>query len=143
VLSCGKQPKQRDTRIQAIQKEVPVMKLWDRIHRGMEAGFDSALAAVHAITEKAGESIELTYLRREKARCETQLTRILAEVGNTVYEKVSESRLDDVSEQLGIKDLIIELAENEARIVAIDTKLRKALKAQDTSRAAGGEGKAG
>jgi hypothetical protein len=143
VLSCGKQPKQRDTRIQAIPKEVPVMKLWDRIHRGMEAGFDSALAAVHAITEKAGESIELTYLRREKARCETQLTRILAEVGNTVYEKVSESRLDDVSEQLGIKDLIIELAENEARIVAIDTKLRKALKAQDTSRAAGGQGKAG
>jgi hypothetical protein len=143
VLSCGKQPKQRDTRIQAIQKEVPVMKLWDRIHRGMEAGFDSALAAVHAITEKAGESIELTYLRREKARCETQLTRLLAEVGNTVYEKVSESRLDDVTEQLGIKDLIIELAENEARIVAIDTKLRKALKAQDTSRAAGGEGKAG
>jgi len=48
-----------------------------------------------------------------------------------------------VTEQLGIKDLIIELAENEARIVAIDTKLRKALKAQDTSRAAGGEGKAG
>jgi hypothetical protein len=143
VLSCGKQPKQRDTRIQAIQKEVPVMKLWDRIHRGMEAGFDSALAAVHAITEKAGESIELTYLRREKARCETQLTRLLAEVGNTVYEKVSESRLDDVTEQLGIKDLIIELAENEARIVAIDTKLRKALKAQDTSRDAGGEGKAG
>ena len=119
------------------------MKLWDRIHRGMEAGFDAALAAVHAITEKAGESIELTYLRREKARCETQLTRLLAEVGNTVYEKVSESRLDDVTEQLGIKGLIIELAENEARIVAIDTKLRKALKAQDTSRAAGGEGKAG
>jgi hypothetical protein len=118
------------------------MKLWDRIHRGMEAGFDAALVAVHAITEKAGESIELTYLRREKARCETQLTRLLAEVGNTVYEKVSESRLDDVTEQLGIKDLIIELAQNEARIVAIDTKLRKALKAQDTSRAAGGEEKA-
>jgi hypothetical protein len=32
------------------------MKLWDRIQRGMEAGFNAALSAVHAITEKAGES---------------------------------------------------------------------------------------
>jgi hypothetical protein len=33
------------------------MKLWDRIQRGMDAGFDSALSAVHAITEKAGEGM--------------------------------------------------------------------------------------
>jgi len=33
------------------------MKLWDRIQRGMEAGFDAATSAVHTITEKAGEGI--------------------------------------------------------------------------------------
>ena len=31
------------------------MKLWNRIQRGMEEGFDAALSAVHSITEKAGE----------------------------------------------------------------------------------------
>jgi hypothetical protein len=30
-------------------------KLWDRIQRGMEAGFDAAMSAVYRITEKAGE----------------------------------------------------------------------------------------
>lgn len=104
------------------------MKLWDRIQRGMEAGFDAALSAVHAITEKAGEGIELTRLRREKARLETQITRRLAELGNAVYEKISAERLDDVSEKLGVKALFLEIAENEARMVDIDRRLSKELK---------------
>jgi hypothetical protein len=110
--------------------EVRKMKLWDRIQRGMDAGFDSALSAVHAITEKAGEGIELTRLRREKARLETQVTRRLAELGNEVYEKISADRLDDISEKLGVKALILEIAENEARMVDIDRRLSKELKAQ-------------
>jgi len=107
------------------------MKLWDRIHNGMEAGFDASISAVHAITEKAGESIELTRARREKSRYETQLTRLLAELGNTVYEKVSEGRLDDIAEQLGIKDKITEIAEREARMVEIDRKIGKEIKIQE------------
>ena len=103
------------------------MKLWDRIQRGMEAGFDAALSAVHAITEKAGEGIELTRLRREKARLETHLTRLLAELGNAVYEKISAERLDDTSEKLAIKDLLINIAESEARMVNIDRSLKKEL----------------
>ena len=63
------------------------IKLWDRIQRGMEAGFDAAKSAVHNITEKAGEGIELTRLRREKARIETQVTRRLAELGNARVRK--------------------------------------------------------
>ena len=76
------------------------MKLWDRIKRGMDAGFDAAVAAVYNITEKAGESIELTRLRREKVRLETDLTKHLAGLGNVVYEKISEARLDEVTEKL-------------------------------------------
>lgn len=110
------------------------MKLWDRIQRGMEAGFDAALTAVHNITEKAGEGIELTRLRREKARLETQLTRLLAELGNTVFEKISEGRRDDVAAELGIKDRLVELASYEAGIVDIDLKLEKELKAQSKDR---------
>jgi len=101
------------------------MKLWDRIYKGMEAGFDASISAVHAITEKAGESIELTRARREKSRYETQLTRLLAEVGNAVYDKVSEGRLDDIAEQLEIKDKIREIAEKEAWMVEIDRKIGK------------------
>jgi len=103
------------------------MKLWDRMQRGMEAGFDSALSAVHVMTEKAGEGIELTRLRREKARLETQVTRRLAELGNTVYEKISGERLDDIAEALGIKDMLVEIAENEARMEYIDRMLEKEL----------------
>jgi hypothetical protein len=103
------------------------MKLWDRIQRGMEAGFDAALSAVHTITEKAGEGIELTRLRREKARLETQLTRSLAELGNDVYEKISSERLDDIAEKLGIKDVIKSIAESEARMVDFDRNLKKEL----------------
>ena len=104
------------------------MKLWDRIQRGMDAGFDSAISAVHTLTEKAGEGIELTRLRREKARLETQLTRSLAELGNTVYDKISTERLDDVAVQLGIKDRIIEIARMDAHMVDIDKKLGKEIK---------------
>lgn len=103
------------------------MKLWDRIQRGMEDGFDAALSAVHAITEKAGEGIELTRLRREKARLETQLTRRLAELGNAVYEKVSVERLDDISRQLEIKDILLDIAQSEARMVDIDRRINKEL----------------
>ena len=106
------------------------MKLWDRIQRGMESGFDAALTTVHNITEKAGEGIELTRLRREKARLETQSTRLLAELGNAIFEKISEERLDDIAEKLGIKGKLIELASHEARIIEIDRKLGKELKAQ-------------
>ncbi len=104
------------------------MKLWERISRGMEAGFDAALAAVHNITERAGESIEVTRLRREKARYETALTRLLAELGNAVYEKISEEQLTEIAERLGIKEKILEIAENEARMVEIDRCLEKELK---------------
>ncbi|MFW6099672.1 MAG: hypothetical protein ACOC79_04160 [Thermodesulfobacteriota bacterium] len=103
------------------------MKLWDRMQRGMEAGFDSALSAVHVMTEKAGEGIELTRLRREKARLETQVTRRLAELGNAVYEKISGERLDDIAEALGIKDMLVEIAESEARMEYIDRSLEKEL----------------
>ncbi|MBN2062169.1 MAG: hypothetical protein JW882_17335 [Deltaproteobacteria bacterium] len=103
------------------------MKLWDRIQRGMEAGFDAGLSAVHVITEKAGEGIELTRLRREKARLETQVTRMLAELGNAVYEKISAERLDDITEKLGIKDLLLDIAKSEARMVDIDRNLNKEL----------------
>ena len=101
------------------------IKLWDRIQRGMEAGFDAAMSAVYTITEKAGEGIELTRLRREKARLETQTTRRLAELGNTVFEKISEQRLDDITEKLEIKDMILDIAQDEARMVDIDKRLNK------------------
>lgn len=106
------------------------MKLWDRIQRGMDAGFDASLAAVHSITEKAGESIELTRTRREKSRYETQITRLLAEIGNSVYEKISKDRLNKIAEQLEIKDKLAEIAEQEARIAEIDRKIGKELKSK-------------
>jgi len=108
------------------------MKLWDRIKRGMDAGFDAAVSAVHNITEKAGESIELTRLRREKARLETDLTKHLAELGNAVYEKISEARLDDVTEQLQIKEKMLEIAREDARMVDIDRRLDKELQKKET-----------
>jgi len=104
------------------------IKLWDRIERGMEEGFDAALSAVHVITEKAGEGIELTRLRREKARLETQVTRQLAELGNAVYDKISGERLEDVAEKLGVKAVMMEISENEARMIDIDRSLNKELK---------------
>jgi len=104
------------------------MKLWDRIQRGMEAGFDAAIAAVHTITAKAGEGIELTRLRREKVRTETQITRRLAELGNTIFEKISAERNDEIAEKLGIKDILIEVAQDEAKMVEIDRRLKDALK---------------
>lgn len=107
------------------------MKLWDRIQRGMEAGFDASLAAVHAVTEKAGEGIELTRSRREKARLETQLTRLLAELGNQVYETVSEKRLNEIAKQLGVDEKIKEIAASDARMVDIDKKIGKELKVQE------------
>jgi hypothetical protein len=109
------------------------VKLWDRIQRGMEAGFDAAMSAVHTITEKAGEGIELTLLRREKARLETQVTRSLAELGNIVFEKISEERLNDVAEKLNIQEKLIEIAENEARMVDIDRRLKKELEKPDNT----------
>jgi hypothetical protein len=93
----------------------------------MEEGFDAALSAVHTITEKAGEGIELTRLRREKVRLETHVTRKLAELGNAVYEKISAERLDDVTEKLDIKNLLVEIAENEAHMVNIDRRLNTEL----------------
>jgi poly-gamma-glutamate capsule biosynthesis protein CapA/YwtB (metallophosphatase superfamily) len=106
-------------------------KLWDRIQRGMDEGFDAAIATVHAITEKAGEGIELTRLRREKTRLETQVTRRLAELGNNVYEKIAADRLDDAAEQLAIKDILLEIAQDEARMVEIDKRLNRAMKDQE------------
>lgn len=106
------------------------MKLWDRIQRGMDEGFDAAIATVHAITEKAGEGIELTRLRREKTRLETHVTRRLAELGNTAYEKIAADRLDDVAAKLGVKDILLEIAQDEARMAEIDNRLKKALKSQ-------------
>lgn len=104
------------------------MKLWDRIQRGMDEGFDAAIATVHSITEKAGEGIELTRLRREKTRLETQVTRRLAELGNTVYEKIAADRLDTIAGQLGVKETLLEIAQDEARMVEIDKRLNQALK---------------
>jgi hypothetical protein len=118
-----------------------MMKLWERIHRGMEAGFDATLATVHNITEKAGESINLTRLRREKARLETQLTRLLAKLGNTVYEKISQIRDDEIAQKLGIEELIKEIASNEARVVDIDFKLGKELKKEPKENKPGKKGK--
>ena len=104
------------------------MKLWDRITRGMDAGFDAAVSAVHNITEKAGESIELTRLRREKVRRETELTKHLAELGNVVYERISEQRLDGVAEQLDIKERLLEIAREDAQMVDIDKRLKKEIR---------------
>jgi len=115
------------------------MNLWDRIQRGMEAGFDAALSAVYTITEKAGEGIELTRLRREKARLETQVTRRLAELGNAVYEKISAERLDEISRQLEIKDILLDIAQSEARMADIDRRISKELDTHGTREATGAD----
>ena len=104
------------------------MKLWDRIKRGMDAQFDAAISAVHNVTDKAGESIELTRLRREKARLETKLTKHLAKLGNAVYEKISADRLDEMAGQLEIKEMLLEIAREEAQMVEIDRRLDKEVK---------------
>ena len=114
-------------------------KLWDRIQRGMETGFDAALSAVHNITERAGEGIEITRLRREKAQLETQLTRLLAKLGNSVYENISEQRLDDIAERLGIKDILLDISEREARMLEIERRLGKELKDQGDTTTSGDE----
>ena len=126
-MDIDSDPKHRTESNGGASMEEKKVRLWDRVQRGMEAGFDAAIAAVHTITEKAGENIEVTRLRREKARLETQVTRRLAELGNTVFEKISEQRLDDVSEKLGIKELLFEIAQDEARMVDIDRRLKKAM----------------
>lgn len=104
------------------------VKLWDRIQRVMEAGFDAALSSVHTVTEKTGEGIELTRLRREKARLEMKVTKSLAELGNAVYEKIATGQLDDIAEKLEIKDMLTDIAEHEAHMVNIDRRLSKELK---------------
>lgn len=106
------------------------MKVWERIKSGMDESFDSAITAVHNLTEKAGESIELTRLRRQKTRLELQLTRRLAELGNAVYEKLSKERNEALVEQLGIAENIQSIAGEEAAMVEIDRKLSKAESAQ-------------
>lgn len=109
------------------------MKLWDRIQRGMEEGFDATIAAVHTLTEKAGEGIELTRLRREKTRIGTQVTRRLAELGNSVFEKISADRSDELAEALGIKDMLLEVAQDEARMADIDRRLKELIKDKPSS----------
>ena len=109
------------------------VKLWDRIQRGMESGFDAAMSAVHTITEKAGEGIELTLLRREKTRLETQVTRSLAELGNMVFEKISAEQLNELAEKLNVQEKLVEIAENEARMVDIDRRLKNELKKPDNT----------
>ncbi|MDX8405158.1 MAG: hypothetical protein R8K50_03315 [Mariprofundus sp.] len=103
------------------------IKLWERIQRGMESGFDATISAVHTITEKAGEGIEITRLRREKARLETETTRRLAELGNTVYETISAQQLEDIAATLEIRDILLEVAQDEAHMVDIDLRLEKEL----------------
>ena len=107
------------------------MKLWDRIQQGIDAGLDAFLAAVHSLTEKTGESIELTRARREKSRYEVQVTRLVAELGNSVYEKLAKDRLHDIAVQLDVVELVKEIAEHEARIVQIDRKTGKEVKKEE------------
>lgn len=107
------------------------VKLWDRLQRGMEASFDASIAAIHIITEKAGEGIELTRLRREKAKLETEVTRRLADLGNTVFEKLSAEQLEDFAEKLGIKNALFEIAQDEARMVDIDRRINQEIKSSD------------
>jgi len=101
------------------------MKLWEKIQRGMEAGFDAALVAVHNLTEMAGEGIEITRLRREKTRLENQVTRLFAEVGNAVYDRISEGRREDLAKELGIEEKLRELASNDARMEHIERRLKE------------------
>jgi len=80
--------------------------------------------------KKAGEGIELIHLRREKTRLGTQITRRLAERSNSVYEKIAADRLDDVAEQLAIKDTLLEIAQGKARMGEIDKRRNRAMKGQ-------------
>jgi hypothetical protein len=61
-------------------------------------------------------------------RTETQITRRLAELGNTVFEKISAERNDEIAEKLGIKDILVEVAQDEAKMVELDRRLKDALK---------------
>ena len=107
------------------------MRLWDRIQQGMDAGLDAFLTAVHSITEKANESIELTRARREKSRYEAQITRLLSELGFNVYEKLSKESLTQIAEQLGVQKMVAEIAEQEARIAEIDRRIGKEMKKEE------------
>lgn len=68
----------------------------------------------------------------ETKEIETELTKHLAELGNIVYQKISEARLDDVTEQLEIKEKLLEIAREEAQMVDIDRRLDKEAEKKET-----------
>ncbi|GIX21468.1 MAG: hypothetical protein KatS3mg121_0251 [Gammaproteobacteria bacterium] len=98
--------------------------LWERIRQGVEDGLDAAIATVHHITEKAGEGIEATRLRRERARIEAQSGRVLAELGGKVYERCKEEMPPPLAE-LGLEELVARLRELDERLEAIDRRLEE------------------
>ncbi len=55
------------------------------------------------------------------------MTRRLAELGNSVFEKISKQRLDDIAEKLEANDMILDIARDEAHMVDIDRRLKKEL----------------
>lgn len=48
-------------------------------------------------------------------------------LGNGVYEKISTERLGDIAEKLGIKNMVLGIAESDTRMIDIDRRLKKEL----------------
>jgi hypothetical protein len=46
-------------------------------------------------------------------------------------QEISEERLDDVAEKLGVKEKLVDLASHEARVVEIDLRLGKELSSRE------------
>ena len=44
-----------------------------------------------------------------------------------MYEKISTERLGDIAEKLGIKNMVLEIAESDIRMIDIDRRLKKEL----------------
>ncbi len=61
--------------------------LWQRISEGFEKGMEIAAKSAETLTEKAGETAQVTRHKLEAVRLEHQISRKFAKLGSIVYER--------------------------------------------------------
>lgn len=118
------------------------MELWDRVSNALDKGFQTSKELFEKAGDRARDLGERGVVRFEIMQLENQVEKLIGKLGARAYELfIKEGKSSVTKSSAGVKDLLEEIAQLEARITEKESTLAKMKASGDAP--GGGDAKEG
>jgi len=91
-------------------------KTWDRVKKGLDKALEATRKAAKVVSDKAGETAQITKLSVEAMTLEHQMSKKYAELGNLTYQWIAKDKKGSLTSQAKVEKIVEEAKKIEEKL---------------------------